>query len=1416
MCQPYRLKRFMTSYRVGIDIGSTTAKIVALDAAGQLVYRNYVRHQARVKDCLATFSNDLKQLAGNAPISVSITGSVGMGVSERCKVPFVQEVVAATNYVRQAHPETRTMIDIGGEDAKVVFFNDGHAGDLRMNGNCAGGTGAFIDQMAILLDVSNDELNALALRSTQIYPMASRCGVFSKTDIQNLIAKNVPREDIAASIFHAVAVQTVTTLAHGCDITAPVMFCGGPLTFLSALQKAFTEYLHLSDSDLILPEDGSIIPAWGAALADGAMETTAAGFAALTTESLSLKTHSYQSLPAIFNDSDEYAQWRSHLGGKAFRRADLKPGTQEAYIGIDSGSTTTKIVALSPEGEMLFSFYHNNDGDPISTVEKGLEQLHDKCRETGTNLNIAGSCSTGYGEDLIRAAFGLNDGIIETIAHYLAARSISPEVSFILDIGGQDMKAIFVDKGVINRIEINEACSSGCGSFISTFAKSLDYSVDEFAKAACSSKAPCDLGTRCTVFMNSKVKQVLREGATVADIAAGLSYSVIKNCLYKVLQLKNAAELGKHVVVQGGTMRNDSIVRALEKLADTKVNRSDCPELMGAAGCALYAISHKAQTAGSLDRMLAGAKYTTRRTQCRGCENQCTVIHYLFPGNRRYYSGNRCEKIFSNQGSKQKAGSNAYPLKYALLFNREETDNTDNGREPLFTMGIPRCLNMYEDYPFWHTLLNMCGIRTVLSADSNYTEYEHTARCVMSDNICFPAKLVHSHIADLERKGVDRIFMPFVVYERMEKGHQNSYNCPIVSGYSEVVGSSQSPKVPVESPVITFKDPKLLRKQLETWLSKFGIPAKTVHKAFTAAAKAQEQYRIRLAEINRGILEKGRQEKRLTIMLAGRPYHTDPLIQHNIGEMAAAMGVNVITDDIVYGENISIDDTIYLSQWAYPNRILKAAKWAGLQGSDVQYMQLTSFGCGPDAFLTNEVRATLGRFHKNLTLLKIDDVNNVGSIKLRVRSLIESLKISHGEKQGNAVPFQTTPIFTKAERRRTIIAPFFTPFLSPLIPSAMKVAGYNVVNLPMSDSKSDDLGLKFSNNEVCYPATLIVGDVIKAFRSGMYDPDTTAVAITQTGGQCRASNYIALIKRALLSSGYTNTPVVSLSFGSGISNDQPGFKMPWKKLLPVALAAMLYSDVIAKMYYAAVVRENRKGIAKKLKDEFLDRAKPLVEASDTYGILELVREAARKFNSACLDRETAKVGVVGEIFLEFNPYAQKNVTEWLISKNLEVVPPLITDFFTQSFVNRETKNRTLLQRKRMPDAVVNWLYRKVQKRISLFNQAASAFRYYMPFDDIREKGERASKLISLNAQFGEGWLIAGEMATYADHGINHVVSLQPFGCIANHIIEKGIEKKIKTMFPQMNILSLDFDSSVSDVNIVNRLLLFIDNIKQAI
>ena len=1396
-------------YKIGLDIGSTTIKTVVLEPDGSIAFSGYRRHHARIRESLSELLQEIHKQIGDALVCIRLTGSVGMGVAEKYGLSFTQEVVASTHYIKQYSGQCGTMIDIGGEDAKVVFFNNGTATDLRMNGNCAGGTGAFIDQMALLLGESVEQMNGLALKAERIYPIASRCGVFSKTDVQNLIARNTARTDIAASIFHAVAVQVVVTLAHGCEIKPPVLFCGGPLTFLPALRKAFTDYLHLREQDIMLPENSHLIPAWGTALTieNGCGTRLSDLMQAIHSAPISGIELTHR-LEPIFTSKEDYGQWKARMTQHDFRTRALHGGTERITLGIDSGSTTTKIVALNQQDELLYTYYANNNGNPIATVEKGLEELEEACRKSGTDIRVTGSCATGYGEDLIKAAFHLDDGIVETIAHYEAARHLKKDVSFILDIGGQDMKAMFVSGGVINRIEINEACSSGCGSFLETFARSLGYSVQEFGKEACRATHPYDLGTRCTVFMNSKVKQAMREGAAVPDIAAGLSYSVVKNCLYKVLRLKDTSELGQNTIVQGGTMRNDSVVRAFEKLTGKEVFRSSYPELMGAIGCALHARKFE-QNETSLDELSGRASYTTRQRQCHGCENNCFITTYTFANGNRYHSGNRCERMFTNRGTIQQ-GMNAYAYKLDLLFNRPcELES------PRAVIGIPRCLNMYEEYPFWHTLFSGCNIQVVLSAPSTFAKYEEKAKLVMSDNICFPAKLVHSHIQDLIDRKVERIFMPFVVFERMDGG-QNSYNCPIVSGYSEVIKSVQDKGTPIDSPAITFKDKDLLFKQCQAYLKTFGVDVSTCKQAFRKAVDALEEFDTAMTEYNRHVLEDSRNNHHLAVLLVGRPYHADPLIQHKLSDLAAGMGVNILTDDIVRRENIEVNDAYILPQWAYVNRILKAVKWAAMQDNGIQCMQMTSFGCGSDAFLTDETRNLMKRYDKTLTLLKLDDIDNIGSIKLRVRSAIESLKLAAGEcnRPVSVRPFVTPPAFQAADRKRTILAPFFTPFISPLIPSLMKLAGYKVENLPMSDAVSCDCGLRYANNEVCYPATLIVGDIVKAFESGKYVPEQTAVAMTQTGGQCRASNYLSLIKRALTESGFGNVPVISLTFGDDLKNNQPGFRMNWFKMLPVALNALLYSDCMAKFYYAAAVREKEKGSAARLKEMYLNAAQDLIERNATGDLLSCLSLAARDFNQIAVPREVPKVGIVGEIYLKFNPFAQKDISEWLVSRQIEVVPPLLTEFFVQGFVNYVVKQDSGLRKRIVPDSFVRWLYNRIWTRMEKFNKACREFRYFVPFKNVFDEAEEAAKVISLNAQFGEGWMLPAEILSLYRQGVKHVVSLQPFGCIANHIVSRGIENRIKRFAPDLQLLSLDFDSGVSDVNITNRLLLFINNLKQ--
>ena len=804
-----------------------------------------------------------------------------------------------------------------------------------------------------------------------------------------------------------------------------------------------------------------------------------------------------------------------------------------------------------------------------------------------------------------------------------------------------------------------------------------------------------------------------------------------------------------------------------------------------------------------LSELGACAGFSTRTLNCRGCDNNCLVMKYDFGEGNVFYSGNRCEKVFSNGGAGASRGVDVYELKRRLLFDRASV-HPEGARR----IGVPRVLNMFEDFPFWHSLLTGCGFDVVLSPDSTFAGYESTARMVMSDNLCFPAKLVHAHIAALEAEGVERIFFPLVVYG--PKGDcQNSYNCPIVSGYGQVVKIVQECGIPVDTPVISMKDTGLLRKACVGYLQSLGVTRKTAMSAFGAALQAQDDFGREIASACRRVYES---RKGLVIMLAGRPYHTDALIQHKVSEMIASMGVDVMTDDLVRDMALPLDDVNFLSQWTYTNRILKAAKWCASEGRDVQFVEFTSFGCGPDAFLTDAIRDLLMRHGKCLTLIKLDDINNVGSMKLRCRSLIDSLKMSPGQDAAVGA-FRTTPPFRREDKTRTILIPFFTPFLSPLIPHGFISQGYRVVTLPMSTPESGELGLKYANNEVCYPATLVIGDIIKALRSGEYDLHNTAVAMTQTGGQCRASNYLGLIKKALVDAGYSDIPVISFNFSSGLANEQPGFEIDWLKLIPVALYGLLLSDCLSKMYYATVAREKVPGTALRLKEKYLKKAADLVDAGRFRQLLPLTEEAAREFDAAADDRETKKVGIVGEIYLKFNPYAHRYLCDWLIERGVEVVPPVLTDFFVQYFVNRKVNKSSHVEHSSVPEFAVDGVYRLISRYVRKFNAAASTFRYFMPIGDISDEAERASKILSLNIQFGEGWLLPGEIATYAEEGVMNVLSLQPFGCIANHIVSRGVEKKVKQMYPGLNYLSIDFDGGVSRTNIINRMLLFMDNMR---
>lgn len=1410
-------------YSLGIDIGSTTVKVVIVDSKFKTVVKGYHRHNARALETLLSILLSISSELHNKPLKISITGSGGLGLAQRLNWPFVQEVVAALETTNHFYPDVKTLIDVGGEDSKMVIIEPGRLPDIRMNGNCAGGTGAFIDQMAVLMGIPVSDLDELAKKSQNLYPIASRCGVFAKTDVQNLISRNVDTSDIAASIFHSVALQFVNALGRGIHKPElPLLFCGGPLFYLPALRNAFEKILHLEPGQSILPEISNVFSATGAAIM-ASKQDFELSFEEIINQLDVKKTVTHESpatLQPLFKDVSDKTNWQFTRQDQSFKIFQNNvTDASECYLGIDSGSTTTKIVLVNKNDQIIYSFYENNNGNPLNTVIKGLQQAYKQFTEKGLSISISGSCVTGYGEDLIKSALKMDNGLIETMAHFFAARRIDKDVSFILDIGGQDMKAIFTENGYIRQIEINEACSSGCGSFIEGFAKSLGYSRVDFASIACDSKSPCDLGTRCTVFMNSCVKQYLKEGREVSDIAAGLAYSVIKNCLYKVLRLHNFDSLGKNIVVQGGAFRNPAILRALELITGCQVRCSEAPEIMGAYGAALYAKEYKVkskQTKSSFvgfENLTEAEKYTTKTLRCNACTNKCLVTMYKFNGESKFYSGNKCEKVFTNKGSDHKEGENYYQDKNSLLFSRQ----SKSGK---LKIGIPRILNMYENYPFWHTLFTEAGFEVVLSDVSDTRVYEKGKGSIMSDNICFPAKLSHGHVIDLIDKGVDRLFFPFVLYEGSDfKKTDNSFNCPIVTGYSEVLKSSSeivtNSGIPFDSPEISFKDRTLLKKAINQYLEHLGVQKKVIEKALNLALKEQANYKEKLRVRSTAIVQDSVINDKLLIVLAGRPYHADSLIQQKVSEIITSLGANVINEEYYADAHSDHFDEIFaVSQWAYPNRIMNAAKQVAQLPDNVQFVQLNSFGCGPDAFIIDEVNSIIKNSGKPFTLIRIDEIASPGSVRLRLRSLIESLKLRSDNKEKKQQAETRNAIYTKADRKKKIIAPFFSDFYSPFFPSLAHVAGYDFEILPKSDKLSEEYGLKYANNEVCFPAKLIVGDIMKAVFSGKYDLNNIAITMTQTGGQCRATNYLSVIKKALVSAGFANIPVISLATGDDVHNTQPGFDIKIKKIGKITAASLLFGDVLSQMYYATRPREIVKGSSESIKKYYLDKAQPFIKANNVEGAFNLLKEAVEAYNKVEIhNNPIPKIGIVGEIYVKFNGYGHFEVLNWLMEQGVEVVVPPLQDFIMQAFVNRKANHDLYLDKNSViSNIVANYLQKLANKYVDKANEIYSNFKLAEKGESIFEKAHNASKLVSLANQYGEGWLIPAEIYGFAEKGVNHVISLQPFGCIANHVISKGIEKKIKTKFPKMNLLFLDFDCGIGEVNVLNRLHFMINKV----
>ena len=1094
---------------------------------------------------------------------------------------------------------------------------------------------------------------------------------------------------------------------------------------------------------------------------------------------------------------------------------------EPCFLGVDSGSTTTKMVLVDRQGRLVFTHYTNNSGNAIGAARDGMEKLREAFAACEQPPQIARSVATGYGEDLVRTAFGLDEGIVETVAHFRGAKAFDPDVSFILDIGGQDMKAIFVRDGHIYNIELNEACSSGCGTFIQTFARSMGYSVADFAQMACTSSAPCDLGTRCTVFMNSRIKQALKEAAEVGDISAGLAYAVIKNALHKVLRITDTTVLGEHIVVQGGTFRNPAVHRAFEKLLGREVLCPDIAELMGAYGAALRArdtwLSNGVGPSRfvGLEALAQAGDYDKRMIGCRGCENQCTVTKLTFPNAGVFVTGNRCERIYSNHGERFVRGASLTDRKLELLFDRA----TEPAGRASLTLGVPRVMNMYENFPFWDTLLVECGFKVQLSDSSSPELYAKGVGSVMSENICFPAKIVHGHIQNLIEKGVDRIFYPMVMAERSEfVDTVNSFSCPVVAGYPDVIRSAMDPLgkhgIPLDMPAVTFKDEKLLREACYRYLSELGVGRGQFRRAFDRALAAQREYREAVQAAGMSILQRARQENRRVILLMGRAYHLDPLINHGVPQMLVDLGVDVITEDAVpLDAKATVDNRHVPTQWELINRCYHAARWAGQQ-EDVEVVQLNSFGCGPDAFTLDEVRSILDSLGKGHTVIRVDEIESTGSTRLRLRSLIETLRAVE-KPQRTPRPRKQLKLFEVEDRRKTIIVPHFAQFCAPIISGPMIQMGYNIETLPPPDRESVEVGLKYAPNEICYPSSIVIGDVIKGLQSGRYDLANVAVGSWQTGGQCRASSVLSLTRKAMIAAGYQEIPIVALTMNRKL-HAQPGNDLNFLGYVPKALMACVYADAIASMYYATAVREVNQGEALVLADELLDPLARGVMPLERQAVLARLRDAVARFNDIpTVDRRCPKAGIVGEIYVKYNSFANNHVAQWLMEQGIEVVVPDFLTFFLAWFANANARVRENLARRDIAWLVYNLLEGRVQGVLNQAQAIMRGFKYHRPRHTIQEIAHTAGEVVSLMHSYGESWLIAGEIGTMAEDGVPNVICLQPFGCIANQVTARGVAKRLKEHHRNLNLLFLDLDAGISEVNYFNRMHFFVDQARSA-
>jgi predicted CoA-substrate-specific enzyme activase len=1400
-----------SAFNVGIDVGSTTIKLVVLDKAKQIVYKNYERHFSEIGKSLHKNLEALKSVVGEEKFSFALTGSAGMGIAQRIGLPFVQEVIACAAAVKQLIPQTDTVVELGGEDAKITYFGD--APEQRMNGVCAGGTGSFIDHMASLLSTDAKGLDELAAKGKQIYTIASRCGVFAKTDIQALMNDGAQKADIALSIFQAVVNQTIGNLAQGRPISGHVAFLGGPLHFLPQLRKRFIETLKLDEEHTVKVSDGNYFVAMGAALSDETEVIDAQRLTACIRKAEQAAAGETRKADfVLFRDQADYEAFKARHEKDKVPRADFASYEGPVYLGIDAGSTTTKIAAIGKDKQLLYTAYGSNHGSPLKSV---VAELRDFYRALPGKAYVASVMTTGYGEQIVKAGVHADGGEVETFAHLRAAQEFCPDVTFVMDIGGQDMKCFFVHDGNIGNITLNEACSAGCGSFIQNFAEGLHMTPAEFAQKAIGSRAPVDLGTRCTVFMNSKVKQAQKEGADVADISAGIAFSVIKNALFKVMQLKDVSSLGDHIVVQGGTFYNDAVLRCMEKLLGRDVIRPDIAGIMGAYGAAILALESGREKSQLLSaEALASFEVKTSSYRCHGCGNQCLITMQKFPDGGKYCTGNRCERGVGGRKPSDEETPNIYRYKYERLFSYyhplEEKD------APSGTIGLPRVLNMYEDYPFWFTFFSYLGYRVVLSGESSAKMYYKGMATVPSDSLCYPAKISHGHIMDLIEKGVKRIFYPCEPYNMRDEKHpsENHFNCPIVSSYAENIRGNmdilREKNIDFIQPFLPIADEKRMADRL---IEVFGKEQKKedIRKAVELAYQELEQYREDVRDYGRRILERIEKTGEQAILLVGRPYHIDPEINHGIPEMIQSYHLPVLSEDAVYHLPVRQTHLHIVNQWSYHARLYHAAEYVA-EHPNLTLIQFSSFGCGLDAVTTGQVKEILESHQRIYTMIKLDEVSNLGAARIRLRSLMAALS-RRKPVTFHEVPVIERPRFTAdCKRTHTILAPQMAPLHFRLLEDVLRSYGYQLEIPPMPDKHAIDLGLRYVNNDMCYPCIVVTGQILAALKSGRYDPDHTSIALFQTCGQCRATNYMSVMRNALHYAGFPQVPVFAVK-GLPDETDDFDFSRP---MLIDAVKAAIYGDLLQNVKNRMMPYELHKGETQQLLDKWIGILKQQIHEHPGYfKFASTIRKIVKEFDNIPIDEKLwkPKVGIVGEILAKYHPVANNHIERELLAEGAEVVMPDFVDFFLYSAYDNIVKHRLLDGKakdsfgSRMFISIIDF-YRAPMRR------ALKKSRHFLPPHKIDDTARLAERHVSLGNMAGEGWFLTGEMVKLLDEGVPNVVCLQPFGCLPNHITGKGVMHELRECYKGANITAIDCDASSSEVNQLNRLKLMLSVAKE--